>query len=151
VHPWLRVGKRFDYTIALVAIVSYFAVGFLFTRTAPIEIRWIVWILTATLVVPMYIAGLLVGRWVRRRDLGAPSRTNANRRPVSARTRLKIYLVVAGVTAVSASEQAKAILSRRLFAATISDIFLWNFAALGVLVAIYELILWRKHQPTKRG
>jgi hypothetical protein len=55
------------------------------------------------------------------------------------------------VTAVSANEQAKAVLSRHLFAATIGGIFFWNFAALGVLVAIYELTLWRKHQPSKQG
>ena len=150
-HPWLRVGKRFDYTIALVAIVSFLGFGFLLTRTAPIEIRWIVWILAASLVFPISLAGLLVGRWVRRKDTGATPSTTGTRRPVRLKTRINIYLVLIIVTAVSATEQAKAFLSRQLFNATIGDVFIWNFSALGVLVAIFELVEWRKRRSSARG
>jgi hypothetical protein len=150
-HSWLRVGKRFDYTIAVVAIASFFGAGFLLTRTAPSEIRWIVWIVTASLIFPIWLAGCVVGRWVRRRDNEAPPPTTGTHRPVRVKNRIKLYLVLAIVTAVSATAQTKIFLSRHLFYATTADVFLWNFAALAVLVAIYELIEWRMQRSSTRS
>src|ERR1700722_18445111 len=100
--PWLSVGKRFEYTIAVFTVASYLIFGFILTRSAPSDIRWMAWILLATFVFPFGIVALLIGRWRRKQISTVPTATLVRGRP-----RSKIYLVLAIVTAISATEQAR--------------------------------------------
>ncbi len=145
--PWLRVGKRFEYTIAVFTIASFLVFGFVLTRSAPGDIRWMVWILMASFVFPFGFVALLIGRWLRRRQISTAQTATL----VDSRPRSKFYLVLAIVTAISANEQARIVRERHLFAATAADIFFWNFGALAVLIAIIELSQWRRRLLARRG
>lgn len=145
--PWLRVGTRLEYAIAVFTIASFLIFGFVLTRSAPGDIRWMAWILVATFVFPFGFVALLIGRWLRRNQVS----TAQTAALVGSRRRSKMYLVLAIVTTISASEQARIMRERRLFAATAADIFLWNFGALAALIAIIELSLWHKRLVARRG
>jgi hypothetical protein len=105
------------------------------------------WILLATFVFPFGFVALLIGRSLRRKQISTAQPATL----VHSRPRSKIYLVLAIVTTISATEQARIIRERHLFAATAADIFFWNFGALAVLIAIIELSRWRKRLVARRG
>lgn len=148
-HAWLRGGKRVEYTVALITVVLYLFTGFVLTRNASTQIRWSLWILAFILILPISVGGLIYGRWVRRRDLGLPQPTIEGRRLVPLKTRLKIYLALAVVTAISAIEQARVL--PRYFFATADEVFFWNFVVLSALVAIFEAIQWRARRSQSRA
>jgi len=138
--PWLHVGKRLEYTVAVFTVAFFFVFGFTLIRGAPGDMRWILWILAGTFVVPFCLAFLLAGRWVRRRALGSPDPAVGTARVASRKTRLLVYLVMVVVTVPSARVEARAIPT------TISRVLLWNFTILAILVAIVEFTEWRKRR-----
>jgi hypothetical protein len=144
--PWLRAGRRFEYTIAVLTITSYLVFGFILTRSEPSDIRWIAWILLATFVFPFGFVALLLGRWRRKQTSTAQTAVRVTSRP-----RSSTYLVLAIVTAISATEQARINLEKHFFAANAADIVFWNFGALALLIAITELSQWRKRLLARRG
>jgi hypothetical protein len=81
--PWLRAGRRFEYTIAVLTIASYLVFGFTLTRSAPSDIRWMAWILLATFVFPFGFVALLLGRWRRKQISTAQTVTMVSSRPRS--------------------------------------------------------------------
>ncbi len=95
----------------------------------------------------MFLTFLFIGRSLRRKVIGssttispaAPSRRDFQ-------GRVKIYAVVAAVTAISAVEQARSIAFKSLFGASTRDIFFWNFGACAILLAITELVLWLRRR-----
>ena len=123
-----------------VVVLLYLVSGLMLTRTAPDEIRWILWILLATLIFPL----LLVGIWLRRRLWGHPPAKGRFPGFAQRGTRLKGYVVAAIVTAISAAEQARHGMTVRRFSAKTADIFIWNFAAFAVLIATVEILEWRR-------
>src|SRR5580704_1596114 len=144
--PWLRAGKRFEYAIAVFTIASYLLFGFILTRSAPADIRWMAWILLATFVFPFGFVALVIGR-LRRKQISTVQTPPLLR----CRPRFKIYLGLAIVTAISVTEQARIIREKHFFAATGADIiFFWNFGALALLIAIIELSQWRKRLLASR-
>jgi hypothetical protein len=144
--PWLRAGRRFEYTIAVVTITSYLVFGFILTRSAPSDIRWMAWILLATFVFPFGFVALLMGRWRRKQISTAQTAVRVTSRPRSG-----IYLVLAIVTAISATQQIRINSEKHLLAATAADIVFWNFGALALLITIIELSHWRKRLLARRG
>ena len=71
-------------------------------------------------------------------------RYSKQRFQIHASHRLKVYLAATAVTIISAIEQARVAALKRGFSATTGDIVFWNFTALAVLIAVLELIEWRK-------
>jgi hypothetical protein len=103
-----------------------------------------VWSYVAGFTFPLGAAALLVGRW-RRRMLGGPQTASAKLpAPVHRNSRRVSYIAAAMVTTVSATEQARVNQAKHLFKATTGEIFFWNFATLAVLIAIVQLVEWRK-------
>ena len=141
-RPWLRIGKRLEYTMAVIAVVNSLLCGFILTRGAPVEIRWMVWIYVAGFGFLFCFAALLVGRWWRRKLGGSFVSVSQTPKLVRPKNRGIVYAVAAAVTAISATEQA----ARHLFAATTADIFFWNFAILAFLIGTLEFVEWRKRR-----
>src|ERR1700733_4642466 len=94
--PWMRVGRRLEYSIASAAVVFYVVAGFVTSRNAPPGIHWFIWLFWAGFVFPFSFAGLLVGRWIRRGS-NSPGRTAraAKAHPIEAR--LLFYMLGAVV------------------------------------------------------
>lgn len=137
---WMRVGRRLEYFIAGWAVVSYMIGGFMLNRHAPPNIHVSVWLFWASFVFPFSFAGLLVGRWMRRRNAGssAPATGTATVHP--AKTRVLFYILAAGVTIPADRVWAKAT------GWSIGHILLADFAILGALIAITEIKERRKRR-----
>jgi Na+/proline symporter len=131
-RPWLRVGKRLEITIAIIAVASFLVWSFLSTRNAPSEIHWIIWILIAGFVFPFCFASFLALSWLRRRQNTADPAKKAS--GPTAGTRALSYLVLLVVTTFSALKQTS-VLRGRLAP---EQIFLLNFALLAAVVALGE-------------
>jgi hypothetical protein len=131
----------------VIAVIAYFlGGGFILTRDAPNQIRGILWILLAGLIFPLLLLGILLRRTIHKENATGPIiRTN-----LRLRTRIVAYFVSASVTAVSAAEQVRVNLAKKLLAAAAGEIFLWNFAALVALIAICEFIAWRMRRAANQ-
>lgn len=128
--------------MVVVVTAIFLAFGFVLTRSAPSEIRRIIWIILAGLTFPLLLAGL----WLRRRIWRSRAPVARSSSLVRLRTRLMAYLLAAVVTAVSTEEQARVLLAKRPSTANTMDILLWNFAGLAVLIAVLEVIEWRRRR-----
>lgn len=139
---WLRVGRRLEWVLVVFTVLCILLFGFLFTSRAPANIRWMVWIYVGGFCVVLSGFSLLLIRYLRRSGIITGTASNASR--FTHRNRLKVYLAATAVTIISAIEQARVAALKRGFSATTGDIVFWNFTALAVLIAVLELIEWRK-------
>lgn len=138
--PWVSVGKRFESIMAVVAVALFLIGGFFLSRTAPREIRWFVWAFWAGFVFPFSFAGLLLGRWVRRRSAARPVQPAGMAEARPAKTRLLLYIFMAAITVPADRVWAKA------GKWSLSRFLLWDFAILVLLIAIMEFMEWRKRR-----
>jgi hypothetical protein len=136
--PWLRVGRRLEWTLSLVIILGFVVIGFIQTRAAPSgEARLIVGIYSAFCIFPLLLLGLLAARWAKRKAAkAAPPITAPTRR------RLLFYAILAVVMLAADRVWAEAT------GWNLSHILLGDVAILALLIAITEFQQWRKrHLP----
>ena len=138
--PWLRIGRRLELALTLFSTLSFLLFGLIFTRRAPTNIRWMVWIYVGGFCTAMLVFSLALVHSLRRRGIiaGAASTTTTH----APSKRIKIYVAALLVTIISATEQARVVAFRQRFSATTGDILFWNFVALAVLIAAVELLEW---------
>ena len=130
--------------MVLVVTFYFFCGGLLLTRSAPDEIRWILWLLLATLVLPPLLLGLLLRRIVQS---GAPyARSEVSY--VRPRTRLLIYAATVLVTLIAANEEAKMFSEKKLFTLTPSQTFMLNAVILAALITVCEWIARRQRRSS---
>lgn len=148
---WLRRGRRLEWALVIFTALSALLFGSMFTNRAPANIRWMVWIYIGGFYTVMLVLSLFLVQSLRRRGIIASDATAASTHGEPSR-RLKVYVAAAAVTALSAVEQARFVVFRQRLGATTSDIFLWNFVALAVLITIAELFQRRKgHSSNTRS
>jgi cation transport ATPase len=132
--------------MGLIALSSFLLFGFLLTRSAPADARWIVWILAASFIFPFCFLFLLVGRWLRRRFPPAALPASPAPRLLAAGTRVKIYAAITGATLLFVMDEARIVRTKHLFGATTRDVFFWEFVGLAVLIALGRFFEWRKRR-----
>ena len=93
-HPWIRVGRRLEYTVGALTIAEFLIFGFIVAERAPSNTRWFAWLVWAGFIFPFNFVALLVGRWARRRAIESSTGGTAKNRQI------KIRLFVYGVTAL---------------------------------------------------
>ena len=139
-RPWLRVGKRLEITIAIIAVACFLGGGIVLTGNAPGEIRWIVWIIVAGFIFPFCFASFLALSWLRlRQNASNPVKKAA---APSAGAWAMMYLILLLVTAFSVLKQTSMFRGRL----TLAQIFLLNLVFLAAVVALAEFSSWRKQR-----
>lgn len=133
---WLRMGRRFEWTMSFTAIVGFLVLGFIQTRGAQtVEVRLILWIYSAFCVFPLLCLATVAARWAQRKTAAAPLT-----RTVRTQIRVWFYAVLAIVMFAADRVWAKAT------GWSLGHVLLGDVAILALLIGITEFKQWRKRQ-----
>jgi hypothetical protein len=135
----MHKGRRLEYFIVGWAVAVYLIGGFILTLRAPRVSHVFVWLVCAVFVFPLSVAGLLIGRWIRRNSSPVKSTVGAAQaRPVEAR--LLLYMIALVVMIPADRVWAKAT------GWSLGHILLADLTILSFLIAITEIKERRKRR-----
>jgi hypothetical protein len=143
---WLRIGRRFEWTMAAAAVLCFLGFGFFLTTRAPADIRWMVWIFVAGFVFPFALFMTLTGRLMLRASRRKESPPRERQKPLGIKTRVVIYAVFLIATMISTMGEANRVLLGHFFSISGWGVVFWNLVAVSFLITICELIEWRRRR-----